>query len=69
MRRLNLSVTEGTMRRIDGIIEDGDGDYKSKAEVIKYAVRVLGKVLSERRNGNSLCFKNEDGEITEVWIT
>lgn len=38
-----IKIPEGLTRKIDELIEKSDGDFTSRTDVIKYAVRLLYK--------------------------
>ena len=51
-----IKIPEGLTRKIDELVKDSQGDFTSRTDVIKYAVRLL----YERKKGDNL-WENKSG--------
>jgi len=64
--KLNIHLSSGLKQELDRMVETTEAG--SAAEVIRKAILLYGRVLTEQSKGSSVCFMEKGGEVTKLFI-
>ncbi len=65
--RVQFDFTPAALQELDKL--QGTMGARSRAEVIRYALRVLQWLLEQMRNGNKILVETKDGKVQTIVFT